>query len=852
MLKVFFLILLAGCEEPSMIQYKVVHEEQWGPTLVVTEFKNKDPEETAMTVTRYSLGNKSPLDIIQQHYPGMRYGPPSRTGQLTAAPSALTPSWSAFSDFNGDGMTDSAISFHGSDEVHVYLANGPGSIDFSANYLVGTGPERVRAIDLNRDGFPDLVTANLGRAPQIPGSFSILRNRGDGTFMDAGTLVLPDVSTVTDIGGADFNDDNFNDLVIGFLDTSGTPGLSVLFGNASGDYSSDESIPLESPSGWPVVHIADLNQDGDPDIVSSTFMLMGLGDGSFSPSIGFGDQLVRAAVTTADLNNDGHTDILGATRDLLLSTHLGTSAGQFNLVQYSVIGSFPESISADDLDGDGNADLYITYARGTSAPQIIFGNGHGSPQFSGIQAVPTVSNLARRQGAYTAIVRDMNGDELIDLVVANGGELQGAIANPQFSGTPAAIIYSQPDGTWSPPSFMDNQPGHGVAASDFNHDGNIDLAFMAVGAGSPVIKILSGSGDGTFSELAQLDLPGPRRDGSSGLLLAVDIDEDGHEDIVAATPSEGLIHLFHNDGNGLFSHSPTLQSTQGIVAVVTGDLNNDGHTDLVVGSAGVAGQLNGAIGIHLSDASSGAPTGYQLQTVRDGISVSGLTLNDVNADGFDDLLCSFELSPFSWETGYFPRIPGGGFGEFISVDSHDYQTGSVAMADVDLDGREDILVSHSSTVSVYRNTGSGEYTGWGSMPYGGGPIHFSDLDNDGLPDAIAASGSGFISILKSGSVARPVYPDLSISGDRQGMIELYWPEQFPDYALWMTDALPAPKWNAFSGAVERTTGFLRARIPTDQLSRNAFFKLMPQLPGGNSPPVTDQPQVRKAVPSNHR
>jgi hypothetical protein len=170
---------------------------------------------------------------------------------------------------------------------------------------------------------------------------------------------------------------------------------------------------------------------------------------------------------------------------------------------------------------------------------------------------------------------DFNNDGNVDVVVANSGSQSLSLFLGCGDGAFAApiIITLTP----VPPVTVANPPQPvSVAAGDFNGDGNADIA-VAFNGTSTAVQILFGNGDGTFQPGAN---QATRQSFTNFQLSAADFNEDGKLDLAAATDSGMLIML--NDGAGHFT-ATTSQPFPGTFTqhFAIGDLNNDGHLDLV-------------------------------------------------------------------------------------------------------------------------------------------------------------------------------------------------------------------------------------------------------------------------------
>jgi hypothetical protein len=169
-------------------------------------------------------------------------------------------------DFNGDGKLDLAAtstetpSGHGG-AIGVLLGNGDGSFRRPAFYRTGLNPQSVVTADLNGDGKLDLVTANGGQ-----NTISVLLGNGDGTFQTKVAYVtgMNPLSLVA----SDFNGDGKLDVATGDLSRqTGKPDISILLGNGDGTF--QPRLGFAEPAGSALV-TGDFNGDGKLDLASAS------------------------------------------------------------------------------------------------------------------------------------------------------------------------------------------------------------------------------------------------------------------------------------------------------------------------------------------------------------------------------------------------------------------------------------------------------------------------------------------------------------------------------------------------------------------------------------------------------
>jgi hypothetical protein len=90
-------------------------------------------------------------------------------------------------DFNGDGILDVAAVSSSTNTVKVFLGNGDGTFPAPLSFHVDSDPTGLAVGDFNRDGFPDLATANF----HTSGDVSVLINAADWSSAPRGGRLLP-------------------------------------------------------------------------------------------------------------------------------------------------------------------------------------------------------------------------------------------------------------------------------------------------------------------------------------------------------------------------------------------------------------------------------------------------------------------------------------------------------------------------------------------------------------------------------------------------------------------------------------------------------------------------------------
>lgn len=331
-------------------------------------------------------------------------------------------------------------------------------------------------------------------------------------------------------------------------------------------------------------------------------------DKLFLPSINLGNTGFNfAAIATGDFNNDGNLDIVWGGEDGLLSVLLGNGVGEFENGGLIDNGARPvfKGLAAVDMNGDGLTDIASVTENGFS---ILLGTGDGQftepVLFSG-----DFPNLASELVGIDS--GDINGDGLDDVVAASDTNIECVLGSTDANFT-RFEVFNLAGSSWHRPSVGDfNGDGFDDIATVFNAD-----TFIAAGGKSQNLQLLN-----QINGVLAID------DFYSGL-LASDLNGDQFADIVATGWGINVIHgtvfAYLNDGGGDYSN-PSFNDLILFFATdfaVTGDVNGDQHQDIIVYQSVYLGNGDGSF---LAN-----------------VPVPGLSFNkvveDVNADGFDDLI----------------------------------------------------------------------------------------------------------------------------------------------------------------------------------------------------------------------
>jgi hypothetical protein len=401
----------------------------------------------------------------------------------------------------------------------------PAAAQFETRSLMGTnpGPNSVVVADFNRDGKMDIAVSTFG-CPTLSCEVQIFLGKGDGTF---------------------------------------APPTAYLVGIGNG--------PLA---------VADLNGDGNPDLVvangcpnnvclNSVSVLMGNGDGTFQTPVRYPTPSMVGGLILGDFDGDGKLDL--ATMNQIDSTGqcdcigvlLGKGDGTFQEPAIVTdLGKYPEAIAAASFTSAKNLDLAVTESLISSDQvQILLGNGDGTFRIG--------NSYGLQHSSQSIVAADFRNNGIIDLAIG------------EYGGRGVVVLLGHGDGSFAQPALYPIDTPNGITAADMNGDGVLDIISGSDGFSWGSVGVFYGKGDGTFG------IPLLYPAGERPMAVAVaDFNGDRLPDMVVVG-ADGTSHeyIFMNTGSVTLSPNTVLHVPPSPAQTVT--LTNNGTKDLTISSISI-------------------------------------------------------------------------------------------------------------------------------------------------------------------------------------------------------------------------------------------------------------------------
>jgi len=329
----------------------------------------------------------------------------------------------------------------------------------------------------------------------------------------------------------------------------------------------------------------DFDSDGNIDLFvtnngsqGGAALYRNLGKGKFedvTQKVGIEPGLQGIGCTVGDYDNDGFTDLVVSRNDDVRLLHNEKGARFKDVTSEANVGAnnLNLGLAFIDYDHDGDIDLLVTRSGDKAEWGDMFRN-NGDGKFTNVSDALGFDAMGVT-GGTGAIGTDYNNDRAVDILVPDLGP--AILENPREGKFLLKKLWSE------------GMPGavNGAAVLDFDHDGWMDVAFTHSGwTNGKSVTVWRNNKAKTFDPV-----PFPKVEWLKAYgIAAFDYDNDGWVDLVAVGETKdgkGEVRLFRNLGPDGFKDVTTdvgldkihLESPR---AIITGDYDNDGATDLLI------------------------------------------------------------------------------------------------------------------------------------------------------------------------------------------------------------------------------------------------------------------------------
>ncbi|MFA7000564.1 MAG: FG-GAP-like repeat-containing protein [Candidatus Omnitrophota bacterium] len=623
---------------------------------------------------RYGIGDNGKVYVYYGTANSLASVPQVRTGE--SGSTQFGSSVASAGDVNGDGYSDVVVGaygysgnigkayvFHGSPSGMTGSASSPSwssqgesGSDYFGSAVAGAG-------DVNGDGYSDVLVGayansmTRGKAYVFYGSAAGI----SGTAASPGWSVLGEEGTTNHFGtsvstAGDVNADGYSDVMIGafyFVSDPAATGKAYVFHGSAAGMTAASAV--------------------DADWIGTAES---------------GNDYFGTAVSTAgDVNGDGYSDvIIGAPvyggYQGKVYVFQGSAAGITGTTAapaWSMVGSssgdwFGASVAgAGDVNGDGYSDVVIgawNVLMATGKVYVFNGASGGitAPTLNEASWSAEGEGTGHYFGSVVAAAGDVNGDGYSDILVGARSYMSLGKAYV-FHGSSGGITGTAASAAWSATGGKtgDYFSYTLAGAGDINGDGYSDVIVGAYQYASGQGRIYVYYGNEWRQGGGVGDDPSWQGTGVTNgyfgysVATAGDVNNDGYSDVIVGAPvgtvSAGRVYVFHGSAQGVTgsASSPAWSVAGegeddwfGYSVATAGDVNNDGYSDIIVGTSGDSiNPPNGAGKAYVFHgsasgitAASAAAADWSSIGEADGndFGASVSTAGDVNNDGYSDVI----------------------------------------------------------------------------------------------------------------------------------------------------------------------------------------------------------------------
>ncbi len=667
-------------------------------------------------------------------------------------------------------------------EPKIVWYRNDGGAGFSSQLLITRGINSLGGIaDLDGDQDIDIIAVSLKDKALI-----WYKNNGQFNFSEK-SIIDSSNTALQSVAIADLDGDQYPDLVVS-LEASFD--RTVWYKNdGKGNFSKPRLI-LNRYTGNIIT--ADLDEDGDQDVLLDVYWYANDGEGNFT-EITQAVFNTRIYATAADLNNDKRLDIITYANDspyYNLYWYKNEGNGQFSKPMILEIGLSSAQFAIGDLDGDGSLDIALGRG-GAGLNELRWKKNDGQGNF-------TRSELIASNGVTAVQAADINNDQRLDLITVSmqNDEMHVYRNNPDLSFTQQPIVKN-----------LTNGP-RAVHSGDFDNDGHVDV--LVASAFDHKVSWFKNDGKKGFAEQTVVT---DKLIGANSV-NAADFDKDGDLDIIAS--GSGSVYFYRNTGRGLFSEStvtfsqyPNFRQNN---RLSIGDIDRDGNQDIFYMAYN---NIEYSIYWHKNDGKGN----FNFSDARFVAFARGGYLNppafcaaDMDNDGDLDMVTQVENSRFIW----FRNDGAGNFSDIGPMGNAFSSSNPMAIFPADFDGDNDIDILSVNYLYWHENRENGRFFDpLNFRQYGNYPVtatfqgtkfaNIGDVDKDGDQDVLVATeldhklnwyrnnGRGvFSKAIPIATGIREARPMHLVDLDKDGDLDIVTFYEDTDKVVWYENLEPLP------------------------------------------------------------
>lgn len=371
-----------------------------------------------------------------------------------------------------------------------------------------------------------------------------------------------------------------------------------------------------------------------------------------------------------------------------------------------------------DFNNDGYKDIAVLCVQ--PGPWVCIYNGNSSGAYT-LANTYTVGS-----SPWDIALKDINGDTFADLLVSNSNSSNISVLLGTASG-----VFSAPanfsTGAGSIPTF--------IAVFDGNNDGYLDLAITNGGLATS-ISIMNGNGSGGFSFTYSITTAS----NNPSSIVSGDFNTDGYADLAWAETGITKINISLGNGTGNYAVTSTYSIPSGSVQIICKDIDADSFPDLLVANTNTATAFS-----VLKNQQNGAFAAAINYPVMSGYSISSMSVNDYNNDGFVDIVV-VGTGPSNY-TSLIAYYQGTSAGNFLSAQYSflplSVISNLITSADMNNDGNTDLAVTDATynNIAICKGFGNGLFGTSNTYFCNGtstttGKTTYYDIDGDTIKDII--------------------------------------------------------------------------------------------------------------------